>query len=101
MDGACSLLTLSDEEWSRIMDINVGGIRNCLRAEMRHYNTRGCSIVNAASVSARTGSPWNAAYSASKAAIIGLTKSIAQEMGVKGVRMNAISPSVLPSSLCA
>lgn len=83
------------------MDINVGGIRNCLRAEMRHYNTRGCSIVNAASVSARTGSPWNAAYSASKAAIIGLTKSIAQEMGVKGVRMNAISPSVLPSSLCA
>ncbi|KAK5449783.1 hypothetical protein LTS15_008355 [Exophiala xenobiotica] len=73
-----SLTETSDEEWNRIIDINVGGTKNCLRAELRHMSSGG-SLVNASSVSALIGSPWNVAYSTSKAAIIGLTKSLAQE----------------------
>ncbi|RFU29407.1 Fatty-acid synthase/3-oxoacyl-[acyl-carrier-protein] reductase, partial [Scytalidium lignicola] len=87
-----SLIETSDEEWNRVLDINLGGVKNCLRAELRYYNPAGCSIVNASSISARIGSPWNAAYSASKAAVSALTKSVAQEMGGYGVRINAIAP---------
>jgi NAD(P)-dependent dehydrogenase (short-subunit alcohol dehydrogenase family) len=86
-----SLTETSDEEWNRIIDINVGGTKNCLRAELRHMSSGG-SLVNASSVSALIGSPWNVAYSTSKAAIIGLTKSLAQEVGRHGIRVNAIAP---------
>ncbi|KIX05590.1 uncharacterized protein Z518_06462 [Rhinocladiella mackenziei CBS 650.93] len=89
-----ALVQTTDEEWDRVLGINLGGVKNCLRAELQHYNPKCCSIVNASSVSARIGAPFNAAYSTSKAAIVALTKSVAQEMGSYGVRINAIAPGV-------
>lgn len=73
----------------------MGGVKNALRAQLQHRNPKGASIVNASSIGARIGSPGNAAYSASKAAVSGLTKSVAREMGPHGVRVNAIAPYVL------
>ena len=55
-------------------------------------NPEGGSIVNAGSVSGLVGSPYNAAYGASKAAVMSLSVSIAQEVGRKGIRVNAIAP---------
>lgn len=87
-----SLADMSDDTWDNIIAVNLNGVKNCLRAELRHRNPTGCSIVNASSVSARIGSPYNAAYSASKAAIVALTKSVAHEVGSLGVRVNCVSP---------
>ncbi|TVY88715.1 3-oxoacyl-[acyl-carrier-protein] reductase [Lachnellula willkommii] len=94
-----SLLRTDDEEWDRIITINLNGVKNCLRAELRHANQRGCSIVNAGSVAGQIGSPYNAAYGASKAAIISLTVSVAQEVGRKGIRVNAIAPGIIATPM--
>ena len=90
--GTINLEQETDDEWDRVVRINLGGVKNALRAQLQHRNPRGASIVNASSIGARIGSPGNAAYSASKAAVSGLTKSVAREMGPHGVRVNAIAP---------
>jgi NAD(P)-dependent dehydrogenase (short-subunit alcohol dehydrogenase family) len=87
-----SLLETSDEEWNRVIDINLTGLKNCLRSELRYRNQQGCSIINGASVSGQLGNPYNAAYGASKGGVIALTLSVALEMGHLGVRINAIAP---------
>ena len=85
-------LNILDDEWDRTLAVNITGIKNCLRSELHHMNSAGGSIVNAGSVSGLVGSPYNAAYGASKAAIMSLSVSVAQEMGKKGIRVNAIAP---------
>ncbi|KAJ9645425.1 hypothetical protein H2204_001004 [Knufia peltigerae] len=92
--GTINLEQETDEEWDRVIRINLGGVKNALRAQLQHRNPKGASIVNASSIGARIGSPGNAAYSASKAAVSGLTKSVAREMGPHGVRVNAIAPGI-------
>lgn len=90
--GTVNLEQETDEGWDRVIRINLGGVKNALRAQLKYRNPNGASIVNASSIGARIGSPGNAAYSASKAAVTGLTKSVAREMGPFGVRVNAIAP---------
>lgn len=97
--GTVNLEQETDEGWDRVIRINLGGVKNALRAQLQHRNPKGASIVNASSIGARIGSPGNAAYSASKAAVSGLTKSVAREMGPHGVRVNAIAPYVLVTRL--
>ncbi|KAK6386899.1 hypothetical protein LTS17_000163 [Exophiala oligosperma] len=92
--GTVNLEQETDEEWDRVIRINLGGVKNALRAQLQHRNPKGASIVNASSIGARIGSPGNAAYSASKAAVSGLTKSVAREMGPHRVRVNAIAPGI-------
>ena len=75
-----------------MIDINLTGLKNCLRSELRYRNHAGCSIVNGASVSGQLGNAYNAAYGASKGGVIALTLSVAHEMGPLGVRINAIAP---------
>lgn len=87
-----SFLNESDNEWQRVLAINVGGMRNCMRAELRHFHPDGCSIVNASSLTGQMASPNNSLYAMSKAAVISLTLSVAHEFGRKGVRINAIAP---------
>lgn len=87
-----SFCDLDDEEWDRMLAVNLNGVKNCVRAELRHVSPDGCSIVNAASVAGQLPSPYNSAYGVSKAGVISLTISVAHEVGRHGIRVNAISP---------
>lgn len=82
---------VSNEEWDFVMGINTTGLFYLLRAQVRVMKT-GSSIVNASSGTGLVGRPGMSAYSASKHAVIGLTKSVAKEYGSKGIRVNAVAP---------
>ncbi|KAI9720435.1 MAG: hypothetical protein M1812_002941 [Candelaria pacifica] len=89
--GITGITELEDEEWDFIIGVNMTGVFNCLRAQLRVIEEGG-SIVNASSIAGLIGMPKNAAYTASKHAVIGLTRTAAKEVGHKGIRVNAIAP---------
>lgn len=82
---------VEDDDWDFIMGVNVVGLRNCLRAQVPHMN-EGSSIVNAASILGLIGAPKQLAYSASKHAVVGMTRSAAKELGPKKIRVNCFCP---------
>lgn len=87
-------------EWDRVFDVNVGGVFNCCR-EVAHgmiRNHRG-KIINISSIWGVTGASCEVAYSASKAAIIGLTKALAKELGPSGICVNCIAPGVIETDM--
>lgn len=98
-----SLLALtSDEDWDAVVDTNLGGLFRCCRAVLRGMMVRRRgAIVNVASLSALHGVAGQAAYAASKAGILGLTRSLAREVGKRGVRVNAVIPGFVPTDLTA
>jgi meso-butanediol dehydrogenase/(S,S)-butanediol dehydrogenase/diacetyl reductase len=83
------------EDWKRIIDINLTGTFQLSTAALPALLDGGGCIVNLASVSALRGSPYNAAYAASKAAQVSLTRSMAVELAKQGVRVNAVAPSAV------
>lgn len=85
------LTEVSNEEWDYVIGINTTGLFYLLRAQLRVMKD-GASVVNASSGTGLVGRPGMAAYSASKHAVIGLTKSAAKEYGPKGIRINAVAP---------
>jgi 3-oxoacyl-[acyl-carrier protein] reductase len=98
-----SLLALtSDEDWDAVVDTNLGGLFRCCRAVLRGMMVRRKgAIVNVASLSALHGVAGQAAYAASKAGILGLTRSLAREVGKRNVRVNAVIPGFVPTDLTA
>jgi NAD(P)-dependent dehydrogenase (short-subunit alcohol dehydrogenase family) len=82
---------LSNEEWDLVMGVNATGVFNCVRKELQVIADGG-SIVNAASVLGLRGAAKNPAYSASKHAVVGLTKCAAKDAGDRNVRVNAVAP---------
>lgn len=98
-----SLLALtSDEDWDAVLDVNLGGLFRCCRAVLRGMMVRRRgAIVNVSSLSALHGVAGQAAYAASKAGILGLTRSLAREVGKRGVRVNAVVPGFVPTDLTA
>ena len=89
-----------DEEWHRVFAVNCDGTFFCNRAAMRGMVARGYGrVVNVASIAGKEGNPMAAAYSASKAAVIGLTKSIAKEVAGTGVLVNCIAPAVIDTPI--
>ncbi|TVY37468.1 Levodione reductase [Lachnellula occidentalis] len=90
--GIHELTELSNEEWDFIHGTNLRGLFYCMRAQLRAMTTGG-SLVNCSSVTGLEGHAKNAAYSASKHGVIGLTRSAANEVGERGIRVNVIAPS--------
>ena len=87
---------LDEEEWNRVMDINVTGVWRCCKAVIPHMRDGGGgSIVNIASLAAVYGLPNSLHYATSKAAVIGLTRSMARELGRSWIRANAIAPTAV------
>jgi 2-dehydro-3-deoxy-L-rhamnonate dehydrogenase (NAD+) len=90
------------EDWRRVFDINVHGLYHCNRAIIPHMLAAGYGrIVNIASVAGKEGNPNAAAYSASKAAVIGLTKSLGKELAETGIRVNCVTPAAVDTPLFA
>lgn len=90
------------ESWLRVMDINLNGIFYTCRAAVPHMLEQGYGrIVNVASVAGKEGNPNASAYSASKAGVIGLTKSLGKELATRGVIANAVTPATFESPILA
>ena len=96
------LAMTSDQDWDSVMDVNLDGVFRCCRAVLPKmmYRRRG-SIVNVSSLSAVSGLAGQTAYAASKAALLGLTRALAREVGRRGVRVNAVLPGFVPTDMTA
>ena len=87
------------EDWQKVMSINVDGVFHCSRAALPHLLKSKGSIVNVSSVSGLGGDWGLAFYNASKGAVTNLTRAMAMEFGSKGVRINAVNPSLTQTDM--
>jgi 3-oxoacyl-[acyl-carrier protein] reductase len=91
---------VTDEEWKRVLAINADGVFFCNRAVLPGMVERGYGrIVNVASIAGKEGNPMAGAYSASKAAVIALTKAIGKDVAGTGVLVNCIAPAVIDTPI--
>ena len=96
------LADTQEEDWQRVLQTNLSGAYRCSRAALPEMlRLGGGSIVNVASMWGEVGASCEAAYSASKAGLIGLTKALAKELGPSGVRVNCVSPGVIDTEMNA
>jgi len=94
------LFRLSDEEWQRCMDININGAYFCSRAcLLQMLRQQYGKIINITSLSGVIGNAGHTAYGASKAALIGFTKSLAKEVARKNINVNAIAPGYIGTGM--
>ncbi|RDL40677.1 putative 3-oxoacyl-[acyl-carrier-protein] reductase [Venustampulla echinocandica] len=96
--GIRAIAELEDEEWNKIIAVNLTGMMYCLRAELRKISEGG-SIVNITSIQGVMGFAGSGAYVASKHGVIGLTRSAAKESGDRNVRVNAVAPGAIETPL--
>jgi len=100
--GSLRTLDVDDDEWNLVMDVNATGTFYCMRAALRPMLDAGYGrIVNVASVAGKEGNPMAAAYSASKAAVIGMTKSVGKDVAGSGVLVNCVTPAPIDTPLLA
>jgi NAD(P)-dependent dehydrogenase (short-subunit alcohol dehydrogenase family) len=94
VNTATTILDTTPTDWDFIIGVNLTGVANCMRAQLRYMTRPGGSIVNISSTLGLFGQPYFGAYSASKHGVNGLTKSSAAEFGREGIRINSICPYV-------
>lgn len=93
---------MSEESWDRIFAVNVKGIYHCVNAAMPAFlRKHSGSIVTVSSMWGQVGASCEAAYSATKGAVIALSKALAQELGPSGIRVNCVAPGVILTDMCA
>ena len=93
------LMRMKEEDWDEVLAINLKGAFNCARAAVRPMlKARGGRIVNITSVVGLQGNAGQANYAASKAGLIGLTKSLARELASRGITANAVAPGLVPET---
>ena len=93
---------LPGEVWDRLFAVNVKGIYHCVNAAMPFFlkKQKGC-VITVSSMWGQVGASCEAAYSATKGAVIALTKALAKELGPSGVRVNCVAPGVILTDMCA
>ena len=96
------LSQISESQWDRLFAVNVKGIYHCVNAAMPHFLKKqaGC-ILTVSSMWGQVGASCEAAYSATKGAVIALTKALAQALGPSGIRVNCVAPGVIVTDMCA
>ena len=103
--GICNsgLMSMMEESaWDRIFDVNVKGMYLCINAAMPSFlRNHSGSIVTVSSMWGQVGASCEAAYSATKGAVIALTRALAQELGPSGIRVNCVAPGVILTDMCA
>ena len=92
---------MPEQQWNRIFDVNVKGIYTCVNAATPYFLKKqsGC-IITVSSMWGQVGASCEVAYSATKGAVIAMTKALAQELGPTGVRCNCIAPGVIETDMC-
>lgn len=94
------ILRMSEEDWDVVLDVNLKGTFHCTRAVVRHMaKQRYGKIVSIASVTGEMGNPGQGNYAASKAGVIGLTKTIAREFAQRGINVNAVAPGYVQTPM--
>lgn len=95
------LMTMKENQWDQVLDINLKSVFNMCKAVVRPMirKKNGGRIINITSVSGITGLPGQTNYSASKAGMIGFTKALAKEVGVRSITVNAVAPGFIPTDL--
>ena len=97
------LMSMMEEgAWDRLFDVNVKGIYHCVNAAMSSFLKKqaGC-VITVSSMWGQVGASCEAAYSATKGAIIALSKALAKELGPSGIRVNCVAPGVILTDMCA
>lgn len=96
------LMRMSEDDWDLVIDTNLKGSFNCIKAASRQMmRQRYGRIVNITSVAGLVGNPGQANYASAKAGLIGLTKTVAKELGSRGITCNAVAPGLVPTDLTA
>ena len=93
---------LTDEDWRHMFAVNVDGVFHTIRAALPHFiHRKAGKILTVSSMWGQVGGSCEAAYSAAKAAVIGLTKALAKELGPSGITVNCVSPGVIQTDMNA
>lgn len=96
------LQDISEADWDRQFDVNVKGVYNCIKAALPgFFRKQAGSVVTVSSMWGQMGASCEAAYSATKGAVIALSKALAQELGPSGIRVNCVAPGVILTDMCA